>query len=40
MIMNKVDKYDIFNVGCGEGKSVDDILYKCMDIEDYHPEVI
>ena len=40
MIMNKVDKYDIFNVGCGEGKSVDDILYKCMEIEDYHPEVI
>ncbi len=40
MIMDKVDKYDIFNVGCGKGKSVDDILHKCMDIEDYHPEII
>jgi len=40
MIMDKVDKYDIFNVGCGVGKSVDDILYGCMDIENYHPEVV
>ena len=40
MIMDKVDKYDIFNVGCGVGKSVDDILHGCMDIENYHPEVV
>jgi GDP-L-fucose synthase len=39
MIMEKVDEYDILNVGCGVGKSVNDILNECMDVEDYHPEV-
>tara|TARA_R100001015_G_C4608036_1_gene163198 strand:+ start:138 stop:1046 length:909 start_codon:yes stop_codon:yes gene_type:complete len=40
IIMNKVDSYDIFNVGSGVGKSVDDILFNCMELEGYNTEVI
>tara|TARA_R110002020_G_C16097062_1_gene758358 strand:- start:240 stop:950 length:711 start_codon:yes stop_codon:yes gene_type:complete len=40
MVMEKVDKYSIYNVGSGTGKSVDDVLSNCMDIENYKTDVI
>lgn len=39
MVMDKVDNYDIFNIGSGIGKSVDDILFNCMEIEGYDTDV-
>ena len=40
MVMEKVDKYSIYNVGSGTGKSVDDVLSNCMDIENYKTDVV
>tara|TARA_R100001129_G_C5321511_1_gene247740 strand:+ start:3118 stop:4059 length:942 start_codon:yes stop_codon:yes gene_type:complete len=39
IVMNKVDSYDIFNIGSGVGKSVDDILFTCMELEGYDTDV-
>ena len=39
MVMDKVDNYDILNIGSGIGKSVDDILFNCMEIEGYDTDV-
>jgi len=39
MVMNKVDNYDIFNIGSGIGKSVNDILFNCMELEGYDTDI-
>ena len=38
--MEKVDKYKIFNIGSGTGKSVNDVLFNCMEIENYKTDII
>ena len=40
MVMEKVNNYDIFNIGSGTGKSVKDILNTCMKIENYNTKII
>ena len=39
VVMDKVDSYDIFNIGSGVGKSVNDILFTCMELEGYDTDV-
>ena len=39
IVMDKVDSYDIFNIGSGVGKSVNDILFTCMELEGYDTDV-
>ena len=39
MVMDKVDNYDIFNIGSGIGKSVNDILFNCMELEGYDTDI-
>jgi len=39
IVMDKVDSYDIFNIGSGVGKSVNDILFTCMELEGYDTDI-
>ncbi len=39
IVMDKVDSYDIFNIGSGVGKSVNDILFTCMKLEGYDTDI-